>query len=706
MGENSATSLTTTELKVPTSRATLASAVVYAAATAIIGRHLLASPAAAIAADVGDPVLNAAILAWNARTMPWTDAWFGFPAFHPAANALTFSEHLLGVSVIAAPLSWLSGNDVVAYNVTLLLGYVLSGLAMFALVLRLTGSKAAAFVSGAAFAFVPYRAAQVSHIQVGIVFWAPLALLGLHAFIETGRRRWLALFGLCWMLQGAANGYFLVFFSVLVGLWILWFVVARGRWRDLASITATLAVAALPLVPILVRFSTAHAHYGLARPPEEIAGFGADIAGVLCASSALELWGSLQVACRPEGELFPGLTLLVLCVAGVLVTMRRPVSAVGIRAPRGAAGFYLCAALTTWALAWGPAPVLQGERVLPYGPYSLLLLVPGMDGLRVPARFWMMTALCLSVLAGYATAALIARHPRVMRLLVPLVALAIIAEGASVIPAARLLPPPPDPDALRGGIVLTLPLGSNRDIDINAQFRAVDGGWTSVNGFSGYEPFHYAQLRRASSDEDPLLFATFLRDADLHVVTAPNASRLVDLVERQPGVMRVATAGDWRQYRIPRHAKHATPPPSEVALPIGSLSASCSEPMLPLVTDGDYTTRWECGPQMPGQTLTIDLGRMVDVAAVVPAVGPFRSDQPRVLVVEVSRDGVEWQEAWNGPVRTEMLEAEMADPLRNRLVVPLGSQRTRYLRLRQVGQDEVYYWSIAELEVMAAGSAR
>jgi hypothetical protein len=693
-------------LKVSTSRVLLASAVVYAAATAIIGRYVLASPAAAIAADVGDPVLNAAILAWNARTMPWTDAWFDFPAFHPATSALTFSEHLLGVSVIAAPLEWLAGDAIVAYNVTLLLGYVLSGLAMFALAQRLTGNASAAFVAGAAFAFVPYRAAQVSHIQVGIVFWAPLALLGLHGYIETGRRRWLALFGLCWMLQGAANGYFLVFFSVLVGLWILWFVVARGRWRDLLMIAATLALAALPLAPILVRFSAAHAHYGLSRPPEEIAGFGADIAGVLCASSALELWGSLQVACRPEGELFPGLTVLVLCVAGGLVAMRRPASPAGIRSPRAAAGFYLCAALATWALAWGPAPALQGERVLPYGPYSLLLLVPGMDGLRVPARFWMMTALCLSVLAGYATALLMARHSRVMRLLVPVVALAIIAEGASAIPAARLLPPPPDPDALRRGIVLTLPLGSNRDIDINAQFRAVIGGWTSVNGFSGYEPFHYAQLRRASSDEDPHLFATFLRHADLHVVTAPNASRLVDLVERQPGAMRVAMAGDWRQYRLPRHAKHAAPLSPGAPLTVGRLSASCSEQMLPLVTDGDYTTRWECGPQVPGQTLTIDFGRAVNVAAVVPAVGQFRSDQPRVLIVEVSRDGVEWQAAWNGPVRTEMLEAEMEDPLKNRLVVPLGSRTARYVRLRQVGQDDAFYWSIAELEVWGDDSAQ
>ena len=44
----------------------------------------------------------------------------------------------------------------------------------------------------------------------------PLAMLGLHAYVDTGRRRWLALYGAAWMLQGAANGYALVFLSVVV----------------------------------------------------------------------------------------------------------------------------------------------------------------------------------------------------------------------------------------------------------------------------------------------------------------------------------------------------------------------------------------------------------------------------------------------------------------------------------------------------------
>jgi hypothetical protein len=848
VGENTVTSLATTELNFRISRAALVSAVVYTTAAAMMGRHLLASLATTIAGDVGDPVLNAAILAWNARVIPWTDAWFNFPGFHPATNALTFSEHLLGVSVIASPLHWITEDAIVAYNLTLLLGYVLSGLAMFALVSRLTGSALSALVAGTAFAFAPYRAAQLPHIQVGIVFWAPLSLLGLHRYLETGRWRWLALFGACWALQGAANGYFLVFFSVLVALWIIWFVVVPRRWRDLWMIAATLAFAVLPLLPILLRFVSAHEHYGLSRPPEEVAGFGADVAAVFCASGHLALWGWLQVACRPEGDLFPGLTLVLLCAfgavavrsrrswpivqeqrrrgrwvtliivgallllgsatisiwspqpwnissssvgkpllrglvllvlgvlwwamlprvvrqtsmsAGTMTAVRRAVgyplftaallfvaaaisvamlgpwqaavegfdfaSIVSIPAiatilvgialwlQRGASagqvpsvpGFYMFAALATWIISWGPAPVVNGTPILAEGPYAWLMLMPGMDSLRVPARFWMMTVLCLSVLAGFAVHTLVRRwSSTVAATFAAVVVAGLLADGWATVPAARVLPPPPDAAALRGGVVLTLPLGSNRDIDINAQLMAVTGEWKSVNGFSGYEPFHYGQLRRASSDEDPHIFAAFVRRGDLHVVTAPNAGRLVHLVERQPGVVHVAAADGWRQYRIPSPGTRSPAAVTGSPLPIRAVSASCSSEMLPLLTDGDWTTRWHCGPQTAGQALTIDLGAVAMVTAVVPALGGFRTDQPRGLAVELSVDGLEWREVRNGDVRTEMLDAEIEAPLRNRLVVPFAPGAARYVRLRQTAKDDVFYWSIAELEVWSGTLSR
>jgi hypothetical protein len=100
-------------------------ALVYTAVAAIWGREVLARLGTTIANDPGDPLLTAAILHWNARQVPLTDAWWQFPIFHPAANTLAFSEHLLGLSVIAVPIAWLTANPLATYNIVLLLTFPL-----------------------------------------------------------------------------------------------------------------------------------------------------------------------------------------------------------------------------------------------------------------------------------------------------------------------------------------------------------------------------------------------------------------------------------------------------------------------------------------------------------------------------------------------------------------------------------------------------
>jgi len=155
-------------------------------------------------------------------------------------------------------------------------------------------------------------------VQMLATFWAPLALLGLHAYIESGQRRWLVLYGAAWVLQGAANGYALVMFSVLVGLWALWFVIVSRKWHALGMIALATIIAVLPLAPVLYRYTSVHSQFGFVRGYWEIRGFSADIAGLLCAPPLLTFWGWVRVKCGPEGELFPGVALLLLSMIGLV----------------------------------------------------------------------------------------------------------------------------------------------------------------------------------------------------------------------------------------------------------------------------------------------------------------------------------------------------------------------------------------------------
>ena len=50
----------------------------------------------------------------------------------------------------------------------------------------------------------------------------------------------------------------------------------------------------------------------------------------------------------------------------------------------------------------GPAPTFMGEPLLYKAPYSWLMMLPGVDGVRVPARFWVLATMCLAVAGALA----------------------------------------------------------------------------------------------------------------------------------------------------------------------------------------------------------------------------------------------------------------------------------------------------------------
>ena len=775
------------------------SALVYTAVTAVLGRDILAQLGTTIANDPGDPLLTAAILHWNARHIPWTDAWWQFPIYHPTRDALAFSEHLLGLSVIAAPIAWITDDPLATYNLTLLLTFPLCGMAMFALVYYLTRSAAGAFIAGLAYAFAPYRIASLPHIQMLASFWAPVALLGLHRFIDSpgspaaggaegglangsrrrslfgsrpaGRWRWLVLFAAGWALQAAANWYTLVLFSVFVGLWVLWFVVIPRRWHACGMIAAAGVAGALPLAPIAYRYVTVHALHGFERSVGEMRAFSADLAAVLCAPPVLSFWGWIQVFCRAEGELFPGVALFALSVAALIAVLRRDrtsepqdgrwrvrtlrilrttlaavavlytmvllsvvvigpwriplagISASAIDKPlliALAAGvlallmtvvphawhrsgspvsFYLSAAVVMWLLALGPMISLMGEPTGRSGPFALLQALPGVSGLRVPARFWLLTVLSLAVTAGYVTARLVARRgQRAMLAIVGTFAVALLADGwVARIPARPAPSPVPRPSVLPGQVVLHLPVDPYPDIA--ATWRAVTGGWRSVNGYSGYAPNYYTALSAAARSADATIFAPFQRDGDLHVVVADGEEKLRALTAGQPEAVMTGQANGFSQYRLPRRPPAALPTAAQ-PIPLTNVRSKCAAETVGRAHDGDARTRWDCLEHPEQHGLVADLGARRHVSAIAYSVGPYGWNVPTELAVETSLDGADWQTASSGSVLGALIAGGLADPAELRAVVSFAAHDARYVRVRPVNQAEDFVWFVSEIEVL------
>ena len=289
----------------------------YVLLTAAMGLPLLRDFAAAVPGDRADPVLNAWILWWGTQAAPLTERWWSAPAFHPYPGVLAYSEHLLGLLPIAAPVHWLTDSPVVAYNVTFLATFVLSGAGAYVLGKELTGRRDAAWIAGLAYAFAPYRMSQIAHVQVLASFWMPLALAALHRYGREGRPRWLAAFAGATLMQGLTNSYYLAYFPVLVALWAIWFSPRPGWWRGVARIGGAGLAATLPLVPMLAAYRRLHDEQGLARPLSEIVSYGADLTALAGVTPHLAFWGWLDWSPGPEQQLFPGAAIAVLVSAAL-----------------------------------------------------------------------------------------------------------------------------------------------------------------------------------------------------------------------------------------------------------------------------------------------------------------------------------------------------------------------------------------------------
>jgi hypothetical protein len=538
----------------------------YTALAVVLTYPLIRHLSSVMPHDLGDPLLSTTLLWWNAHATLLTDRWWDGVSFFPATGTLAFSDHRLGESLIAAPLQWLGASPVTAYNVTLLATFPLCAIAAHWLAYTLTRRHDASLLCGLAYGFCPYRIAHLQHLELLAGAAMPAALAALHRYRETGAMRWLAWFTIALVLQALSTSYYLLFFTVLLGLWLIWFV----GWREpqkLAAIAVAMAVAVVALLPIIRRYEQVHAWYGFARRFEEIQRLSADLTAFGAASPLLALWGWTAAWARSEGELFPGLTITLLAIAGGLLAWRR-LRVAPDRVERGRAWLLGAAAvLLLIAIAGWIAPPwhldLAGVQIsssAPFKPFSLALAAIGVwiaassrmrnaFARRSPLAFYaiatIVMALCclgpkpalnghqilyesiytwllelppfgavrvparfamLFMLTLSVTAALALGHLRLSpprrRVAAAVLALGVIADGW-ITRLPLVALPDAWPISRSTGFAAVLELPlGNVFDDAAAMYRAIGHGRPVVNGTSGFEPPHYFTLRTSLAEHD------------------------------------------------------------------------------------------------------------------------------------------------------------------------------------------------------------
>jgi hypothetical protein len=240
-------------------------------------------------------------------------------AFYPFGNSLSFAEPLLVPALVAGPLHAWTDSPVLAYNVTLLLFWALSGWAMHWVAWRVTGCHPAAFLAGMIFTFAPYRIDHYMEFQMEMAFGIPLAIYALVRFLETQRARYLAALVLTFWLQAASVWYYAIILALGLAAVVPQFLALRwGGWRPRTLGAAALGGLALlgALVPLAAPYFLTRAELGLERSLADAIPRSANL-GSYVEARANWLYRAFTVERAWEASLFLGVAGLALGLAGL-----------------------------------------------------------------------------------------------------------------------------------------------------------------------------------------------------------------------------------------------------------------------------------------------------------------------------------------------------------------------------------------------------
>ena len=388
----------------------------FLALAAVRSAPVLAHFGTRLGSQGGDALLITWILAWDVHALT-TNPFGLFDAnlAYPLERSLAFSDHLLGVLPLFAPVDLLTGNPVAGFNTVLVLSGALAAFGAFALAWWCTGRWWPAIVAGTLFGFAPLRLSQLGHLQLLTFFWAPWALLFLDRFLRA--RRWLdlAVFAVFSWLQVLSSFYLGVMLTVAVVLYTGAYALTVDRsllgramvTRAVALATASLAV----LLPVHWPYLEVHRAWEAAWTPGSMVGYSADLQSYLSAPALVnDLYVSVFRPVTPAGAherlLFPGLILPALVLLGTLARVRG-VAEAEVRRLRRLFGLV---AVVAFILSLGPYLVVWGVNTHVPLPYLILYyVVPGWSGMRVPARFAFLVLLALVPLSALGVQAVVER---------------------------------------------------------------------------------------------------------------------------------------------------------------------------------------------------------------------------------------------------------------------------------------------------------
>jgi len=521
--------------------------------------------------SLSDPLFNLWVLKWGAHQigLGLPDVW-NANIFYPTRGTLALSDHLLGPAAQLALFLKIVPNAIAGYNLLLFTSFVASALATCWVARRGGMSWAAAVLAGWMFAFSPFRFSQIAHLQILIAQWIPLTLWFWDRLLAERTAKNAALFLVFYLLNLTGGCYlaYMIHFPLLALLASR----ALSERRALVSARAlrllipVTVVAAGAVAAIFLPYLRISQSLGLVRTETETHQMGATPASYFSpapqnayfTAEARDWVRSVlgedraKAFLRPEGALFAGFLPTILFVVGSILLLRHRREGLDTW-DRGLAISGLCCFALSFSWVYEP----------------LMRVIPGLSGMRVPARFYVFTSFTLVWFAARGIDDLLRCIAKPWARMALAAAFALILAVELTPRPLRWVPLPREeeiPDAYRWighepSVKALVELPIHRNPDENEYLYNSTVHWKPIaNGYSGYLPAsHEALVERIhflpEQDGLDLLREDWITHLVVHATNPNREERLRDWDQRfatgpQRQVERVYQSGEISIYRL------------------------------------------------------------------------------------------------------------------------------------------------------------
>lgn len=526
--------------------------------------------------DKKDTVVHIWKLAWEAHALSSNKAnfWDG-SIFYPAKRTNALADTQVGNLPFYWPVAAISGNPVLGHNVALLLSFFLSALSMFALTYYWTRNTNAALIAGFVFGFHPFRMTALPELHMLTWQWTPLTFLFLEKFLRHTRWRDALLAGIFFLWQLVSCMYYGYFLVIGVSIYIFirifsgGFQVKKVFIKGVVPALTVLILSTLYMKPFMQKYNTD----SLERPLKEIVKGSLSLPDDLLSTYyANRLYGSINEVVGgfgiPIKQYFPGILVVLLTIVGIKAAWRSKVE----KTKPNPLVLFGVLMITGFILALGPYLVFwETPTNIPMPHLLLLKILPGIDSIRVPARFMFLTIIGGCVLVAFGTEKLLSYFQKKPSLLTPTMCVITLLLSVEFFSAPIPLDPIPslkEPhetykwlrDAPIKGGVLELPFeGDYMEENFMYMYYNIYHFQPSVNGMSAFIPEEFQDLQRKFQVFPMMPIIDILRAKDINTLIL-HADRInwipeMKAPESLSGYKREKTEWGWKYYSINSNGK-------------------------------------------------------------------------------------------------------------------------------------------------------